>query len=211
MKFYLIGGGSIENDDTKEIDKAAFSEAGGQPKVFVIPWTSSDNQKLEKYIKIMPEYFSNIGAKQVVLASLSDSLEKIKHELDNSDMIYIPGGDTEYLIEAVKRKGLAPLLKSYRKIIVGNSAGAISMCREGILTKDRYNTHIRIVEGFGLVDFSVSTHYKESEDADLLELSKNRKIYAIPEKCAVVWDGKKMKFIGEVYLFYKNGKEKVSD
>jgi hypothetical protein len=56
------------------------------------------------------------------------------------------------------------------------------------------------------VDFSVKVHYKTSRDRELKELSHGRKIYAIPEDSALVFDDGSVSSIGDVYLF-QNGKK----
>jgi hypothetical protein len=65
-----------------------------------------------------------------------------------------------------------------------------------------------ITAGIRLVDFSVKVHYHSSRDSELKELSREGRIYGIPERSALVYDNGALSFIGDVYLF-KDG-EKTS-
>ena len=67
-----------------------------------------------------------------------------------------------------------------------------------------------MISGIGLVDFSVKVHYRPSKDGELKRLSKEEKIYAIPERSALVYDNDNLSFIGNVYLF-QNGEKTRAD
>lgn len=210
MRLYFIGGGDIKDNELIKIDKVVLSKAGKHPRMVILPWTTTDPQRIEAYKVFMSNYFSKLGAKRVYYASISDSKEEIKEKINHSDLIYLPGGDTECLIRTIKQKGLGPILRKYKGIIAGNSAGALALCKESVLTKEYENPpKPKIIDGLGLVDFSVEVHYQKLKDARLLELSKKRRIYAIPEKCAISWYGKRLSPIGPVYLFYKGKKSRV--
>ncbi|MGD6807855.1 MAG: hypothetical protein ACQCN4_12965, partial [Candidatus Bathyarchaeia archaeon] len=66
-------------------------------------------------------------------------------------------------------------------------------------------------EGLGLVDFSVKVHYKAVKDALLRRLSMTQKVYAIPQRAAVVYDEGEMRFIGAVFLFEHGEKTLIAD
>jgi hypothetical protein len=60
------------------------------------------------------------------------------------------------------------------------------------------------------VEFTVKVHYKLSEDAELKSLSKEERIYAIPERSALVYDNGALSFMGDVYVF-QNGEKTHAD
>ena len=53
----------------------------------------------------------------------------------------------------------------------------------------------------GLVDFSVEVHYDEAMDAELLPLSADRTIFAIPDGCALLREDGTAVPVGKVYRF----------
>ena len=210
-KLYFLGGEDLVKRDSENINKKAFVDAGGMPIVLVfIGWASKSVVETEKYRRIIVNYFNDIGAKKIVFAELSDSLEVIGNKMENADLIYLPGGDTKLLIERIKKKGVETLLRRYGKIIIGNSAGALILCSDCLITDNKTLEETTIVPGVGLVDFCVDVHYNSSRDKELMELSKHRRIYAIAEKSALVYDDVRTSFLGSVYLFFKRKKTQCS-
>jgi dipeptidase E len=207
-KLYFLGGEDIVKRDSKEIDKRAFFDAGGAPNVLIFPWTSEPMDRADKYRKVMAEYFKELGASKIDFAEPTESLKEITEKVNRSDLIYLPGGATRILVERMKNARVDNLLRKCNKVIIGNSAGALALCEDCILTKDKDNPATAMISGFGLVNFSVEVHYNTSKDIELKELSMKRKIYAIAERCALVYDGGDLSFIGAVYLFYKGKKTK---
>jgi len=61
--------------------------------------------------------------------------------------------------------------------------------------------------GLGVVDFSVEVHYKDTLDNDLLEQSKDHKIYAIPERTALIVEGEKLSEFGDSIYLFENGQK----
>ena len=207
-KLYFLGGEDIVKRDSKKINKRAFADAGRAPTVLIFPWASESVDKEDKYRNVMAEYFKELGANKVEFAESTDSLKGIAEKVNRSDLIYLPGGVTRILVERMKNARADNLLRKCNKVIIGNSAGALTLCEDCILTKDKDNPVTAIISGFGLVDFSVEVHYNSSKDTELKELSMKRKIYAIPEQCALIYDGGNLSFIGDVYLFYEGKKTK---
>ncbi|MBU1091357.1 Type 1 glutamine amidotransferase-like domain-containing protein, partial [Patescibacteria group bacterium] len=144
-------------------------------------------------------------------AELSDSIKIIKNKIEKSDLIYLPGGDNEILMQKLKK--VANLIKNYDKVIIGNSAGALVLSKKYVhIEKQNSNIKLSMLQGLSLIDFSISVHYKskrpnfpsrnEKEHKKLSEKTK-LKIYAIPEQSALVYDNGNLKFIGKVKVFYK--------
>jgi len=207
-KLYFLGGEDVAERDSEEINNEAFMEAGGTPVVLIFNWSAESVDKTEKYGNILVDYFGDIGASAVEFAELSDSLEQIAQKAKRSDLIYLPGGVTTILLERIRESKVDSLLRQYDKIIVGNSAGALALGRDCILTKGKRNKRTVIIPGLGLVNFSVKVHYKTSKDNELKQLSHKRKIYAIPERCALIYDSGHVSSIGDIYLFQNGEKTK---
>jgi len=202
---YFLGGEDVEKRDSIQINKMAFTKAGELPFVLYFPWTA---RTIDKHRRIISEYFKELCARRIEFVELSDTLDEIVKKVNESDLIYLPGGDTKLLVERLKNAKVSRLLQNYDKVILGNSAGALALCRDCIITKSKRHLETRIFQGLGLVDFSVDVHYEPSKDEELMRLSKERRIYAIPEKSALVYDKGYMSPIGKVFLFDKGVKSK---
>jgi peptidase E len=210
-KLYFLGGEDLVKRDSEEVDKRAFADAGGAPVALVfIGWASKSVDKSEKYRRIIVDYFKEVGAREILFAELADSLEAIDRKMKKADLIYLPGGDTRLLIERIKKKGVEALLRRYDKVILGNSAGALALCKNCLIVSGEAHEKTSTVSGIGLVDFCIDVHYDSSKDKRLMELSKNRRIYAIPERGALVCDENSISNIGDVNVFYRGKKTKCS-
>jgi dipeptidase E len=208
-KLYFLGGENVVKRDAREINETAFRDAGEAPAVTVIPWARAAFFKTYKRQKRLFDYFRSLGARAVDFAEYSDPLEKVAGKVECSDLLYLPGGLTSVLIERLRRKGVDLLLREYDKVIVGRSAGALALCKKGVITK-RNNAAVKMVTGLGLVDFGIKVHYNPSKDIELKRLSKKEKIYAIPERSALVYDNGRLSFIGNVFVF-QNGEKTRAD
>ena len=203
-KLYFLGGENIVKRDSRKINEMAFLDAGGQPAVLVFPWARASFDKAYERRMRLSKYFADLGASTVDFAEYSDLTEEIARKIQCSDLIYLPGGLTSVLVERIRSKNVDSLLRGYDRVIVGRSAGALALSKNGILTK-RHKA-VKIITGIKLVDFSIKVHYKPSKDDELKRLSKEETIYAIPERSALVYDNGVLSFIGDVYLF-QNGEK----
>jgi dipeptidase E len=205
-RLYFLGGENIAKRDSREINEAAFCDAGEEPAVVVFPWARASFDQAYKRRKRLFDYFRNLGACIVDFADYSDTFEEINRKVECSDLIYLPGGLASVLVERLKNKSVDRLLRNYDGVVVGRSAGALALGKKCVVTKNRRNPTSRMISGIGLVDFSVKAHYKPSKDDALKKLSKEEKIYAIPERSALVYDNGALSFIRDVYLF-QNGEK----
>jgi len=207
-KLYFLGGERVRKQDSREINEAAFREAGDEPRVVVFPWARASFDNTFKRRERLFHYFKNLGACRVDFVDYGDSFKDICEKVECSDLIYLTGGLTTVLLERLKRKSVDRLLRKYDKVIVGRSAGALALSKKGVITKGRQPA-VKMIEGLGLVDFSVKVHYKPSKDAVLKRLSKEEKIYAIPERSALVYEDGRFSFMGDVYVFQDGEKTRV--
>ena len=204
-KLYLLGGESVAKQDSKYINEVAFKEAADSPRVLVFPWARKSSDKTHRRWKRLFKYFINIGAGSVEVADYGETFKEISRKVECSDLVYLTGGFTTVLLERLRKKNIAPLLRSYNKVIVGRSAGALVLCKKCFLT-DRRESLVKIVEGLGIVDIGIKVHYRPSGDVELKRLSKKEAIYGIPGRSALVYDSRDLSFIGDVYVF-KNGEK----
>jgi len=205
-KMYFLGGENIVKRDSQEINKKAFLDAGGAPAVVVFSWARASFDKAYKRRKRLFDYFRSLGAIAIEFAEYSDRLEEVARKVECSNLIYLPGGLASILVERLKNRSVDRLLRKYDGVVVGRSAGALALAKKCLVTKNGRNPTTRMISGLGIVDFSVKVHYKPSKDGELKRLSKEEKIYAIPERSALVYDNGRLSFMGNVYMF-QNGKK----
>ena len=200
-KLFLLGGENVSKRNAKEINREAF-KAAGIAKILVFPWARASFDKKYRTRKLLTDYFLSLSALEVNFVDYGESKESIKEVMANSTVIYLTGGQPSILIERLKKSGVAELLQNYNGIIVGRSAGALALCKKCVTTT-RSNQKVRIVNGVGLVDFTLKAHYIPEDEPILKYLSLSESIIAVPEKSAVVWEDGMIGTLGRVYLFSK--------
>ena len=176
----LIGGGEIKgwNFETKDsnqelyqteiIDQEIVKLAGKEnPKMLFIGTASRER---EGYFEAIKNIYSSLGC-QVDCLKMTDS--NIKEKILNSDIIYIGGGNTKFMLSEWEKVNLKEyLLEAYDKGIVlsGFSAGAYCWFK--------YN--YELIEGFGLIDAIICVHYEDKTEEKINEFYTNVKSNNLP-------------------------------
>ncbi|MCW4010468.1 MAG: Type 1 glutamine amidotransferase-like domain-containing protein [Candidatus Bathyarchaeota archaeon] len=207
-KLYFLGGENVAKRDAQEVNTLAFEDAGGAPEVLVFPWARPSFDRTYRRRKRLLDYLRSLGARNVEFSEFSDPPNDIKAKADHANLIYLTGGQTSTLLSRLRNTGVDEILRGYRGVIVGRSAGALVLGKNCLVT-NRYSGAPRVVSGLGLVEFSVKVHYKPDKDNLLKELSKTEKIYAIPQRAALIYDGGAASVVGEVFLFENGQKTRV--
>ena len=165
----------------------------------------SDDGKGEYY-----DYFKNKGF-DVVVVDLKEDQNLVKEKLQNVDIIFVGGGDVNYLLDWAKKSKLDSYLKDILNndvLYIGLSAG------NGLLMPDIGFTWWEPTmkadhAGFGIVDFVLVPHQKESEESDKVKKYTERKkylqtvmdfpwkVYLLQDGQAIKVDGDKVEHIGE--------------
>jgi len=199
-QIYLLGGG--EQEDYYDLDKK-IAENSKNKRIFAINLTTDDKNKLELKKQKLLDHFKKVGYKEIKFASDS---KNIISDMQNADVLFIAGGNTELLLSNIKKNKLAQPIRSFNKVIEGNSAGAYTCCKKYIQIKE----NIREISGLGLVNIKLKVHYTPDFDNRLLKLSENSEIYAVAEKAAIIVENGHFNYLGEVLLFSNKQKKKLN-
>jgi dipeptidase E len=206
-KIYLLGGENTHKRDAEKINQKAFNDACEAPKILVFSWARASFDNTYAKDKIIFDYFRSLGASTINTVSYSSTNVEIKEKIAQSDLVYLTGGVPSVLIERLKKLGVDDLLRDFKGVIVGRSAGALALCRKCVITY-RSTSEVKIIDGLGLVDLTLKAHYKLGWDIELKELSKTQDIFAVPKDSAIIYDNGKLSTINNVYLFH-NGERKI--
>jgi peptidase E len=226
MKLLLTSNGFTSSEIEQALDK--FIDNRKNLKVAIIP-TASDPIEwvLEKEGDVAPydsvarltkerddlgeggdyKYFKDKGH-DPIWVDLKEDPKIIREKLQNVDIIDVPGGDANWLLDWAKKAGLGEYLKDLLDkgvIYIASSAGNGLLMPDIGLTwwtpRDRLD-HI----GFGIIDFCLVVHQKEDDSLksinNLIELKKNYqanfpwKIYLVQDGQAIMVDGDNIEHIG---------------
>ena len=123
-----IGGGELSTGQTLKIDKFIVSAAQkSNPKLLFIPTASLDSLG---YIESVKKTYEGLGCRVEALCLVTSEYRKneIRNLIFDSDIIYVGGGNTLFMMETWKKYQVDRYLtEAYRKCLVlsGLSAGAI--------------------------------------------------------------------------------------
>lgn len=155
-------------------------------KVAFIP-TAADLETDKWFVKAALDQLTELKF-PVTIIDLKDDPFKIKLTLENSDIIYVNGGNTFYLMEWIRKSGVDKYVKELidrGKIYVGGSAGAIitgpSIELAGWSSDgDKNEIGLKDFKGLNIVPFAVYPHYTDSDKELFSEKEKTVKYPVIP-------------------------------
>ncbi|SIR88230.1 Peptidase E [Peribacillus simplex] len=210
MDICFIGGGNHTNNELVEVFLELSKMIKPEAKVLIIPF-ATDNSRYESWMASIRQAFSIMENVSIELLNEDLSDKEMKKSINEHDILYFIGGRPERLIHVIEGKGLAPIIKDFQGLIIGYSAGSLAFCNDCIITKDKDYPETIVIKGLGLVRFSVEVHYEDNIDGDLISLSNERKIYAIPNGSAIFSkNGEPFKVTNDIYSFQNMKKEIVN-
>ena len=208
-KIYLFGGVDTMAGHVSPLDHRWMADAEGG-YICILDLTSRDLPAPSMYRDQMVRHFGVLAQRELVFVSRIRNPEARQNAVCGAGAVYIPGGDTEALLNNIGMLGLKEALCTSTCSIAGNSAGAIALCREAVLTSDSKVSSPKVMPGLGLVNFSIDPHYDSSHDAELIGFSAGRLIYGVPEESVVIREMESTRFFGPVWQFENGDKRKVN-
>ncbi|MFO7619460.1 MAG: Type 1 glutamine amidotransferase-like domain-containing protein [Thermoplasmata archaeon] len=214
-KLYLLGGEDIRKKSSRHIMSRAIEDAGRDPTVLIFPWTSDAIDSEGEHRATITEYFMDLGAETVQFAEPWDPYGALVKKARSSNLIYLPGGNPQLLVDRMLVSRGDEILAEFDGVIVGNSAGAVALCRKYAAVVGQGGAQTtRFFKGFGWLDFAISVHYMSmdqaniSPDSELMALSEKSatKIYAILDDSALTYENGKLEFMGCVFQFHRGNR-----
>lgn len=160
----------------------------------------------------------NFTAELDIIDLLALSITEVEERLADKDVIFVVGGDTDYLMSVYQKTGFDKLLPKLleTKVYVGSSAG--SMVAGKRISEAAYrliygeDSKYNISDYTGLVNLSVMPHldspYFPNRKESLLEAvgKFEGKVYGLRDDSAVVVDGDEVYTVGSEPIVIEGGK-----
>ena len=217
MKLILNGGGEGEKVSTAR--QLLNSLIDHNKKILYIPLAWPDST-YNGCLEFMTDELSDVNKLGIDMIKSTDEL--MSKNFTDYSCIYIGGGNTYKLLNDLKISGAFNKIKQYLLeedgIIYGGSAGAIIFGKDLDSCNTDDDNEVGLIDntGFDMLNgYSLLCHYT-SRDIErtelsrnyLLELSKEKPIYAIPEEDTIFVEDGNIKFIGDrPYYEFINGIE----
>lgn len=163
-KLVCIGGGEIPRIkngiklpyETREIDEEIVRISDKENPKLLFVGTASTNSY--NYFLVIKEIFENLGCIVSNLDLLQDDLnmEDVKNSILNTDIIYVGGGNTRFMLEKWRELGVDKLLiEAYNRGIVCSGLSAGSYCW--------FKTNYDLIEGLGIINAVNCVHYEQKD------------------------------------------------
>ena len=161
---------------------------------------------------------NNFSGEIDIVDLLALTIEEVEERLSDKDVIFVVGGNSDYLMSVYQKTGFDKLLPKIleTKVYVGSSAGSM------VVGKRISEAAYRLIYGqdsdwginnyLGLVDISVMPHLDSPDfpnrKENLLKAvgSFEGKVYGLRDDSAVIIDGDKIQTIGSDPLIIKDGR-----
>lgn len=161
-----------------------------------------------RYYKKNIEFFNKLGIHNILRFDLDETYNKLlEEELFKCDIIQLPGGNTYYFLDILKKRNLIGKLQDYSKnggIILGVSAGALitSPTIGSAQFGDENDVGLTDLSALRLVDFEMMPHWNKWSDYlnDLQEYSVKNDItiYTVSDGEGIVIQDDQINFYGDI-------------
>ena len=182
--------------------KVGFIPTAGDPYPSK-PWMDQDRLML-----------AELGLEVIDVDINNKNKEELRNLLKDTDILFVAGGNTFYLLDKVKSSGFDEIAKELIDkgvLYIGSSAGSMIL-GSAIETAqwqpaDENIVNLKDLTGLGLVNFLISPHFKVKARENIEEevshtkyptvvLTDQQAVLCIDGKCKIIGEGEKISFNG---------------
>lgn len=186
--------------------------------IVFIPANFENMEKVNGYANIDVSWFKEIGINLNGITVLNDTMtkEEMFRSIENADIIFLMGGDTLKQNDFLMKNDLKPIIKTFKKVVIGISAGAINLSNISLCSKDEEDGVEKTItyEGIGRINYTIEPHFdidnKILLQNELYPLSEKITIYGLPNNTGVrIIDSNFEILYGDFYKILNNEVEKI--
>ena len=186
--------------------------------IVFIPTNFENMEKVNGYANIDVSWFKEIGINLNGITVLNDTMtkEEMFRSIENADIIFLMGGDTLKQNDFLMKNDLKPIIKTFKKVVIGISAGAINLSNISLCSKDEEDGVEKTItyEGIGRINYTIEPHFdidnKILLQNELYPLSEKMTIYGLPNNTGVrIIDSNFEILYGDFYKILNNEVEKI--
>lgn len=186
--------------------------------IVFVPTNFENMEKVNDYANIDVFWFKEIGINLNGITVLNDTMtkEEMFRSIENADIIFLMGGDTLKQNDFLMKNDLKPIIKTFKKVVIGISAGAINLSNISLCSKDEEDGIEKTItyEGIGRINYTIEPHFdidnKILLQNELYPLSEKKTIYGLPNNTGVrIIDSNFEILYGDFYKISNNEVEKI--
>jgi len=184
--------------------KLLFNDASAIKLAYIT--TAGKGAEDKSYLEIHKEMLRKEGYVFEELDIEDKTEDELRELLKNKNAVYVEGGNTFYLLKAVRESGFDKVIKELLEkgvVYIGSSAGSYIACPTIEMAtwkpKPRDRFGVTDFTGLNLVPFLVKAHYRR-EDEDVIKkgiLQSKYPVKVLEDGQAILAEGDEYKLIGE--------------
>lgn len=193
---------------------------GKRRKITYITGCVADKSKSKSYRNGASKNLVELGIdmQEFTLLWKNGNPKEIAEQIQESDIVYLLGGNPHEQTSYIKASGLDTVLRSYNGIIIGVSCGSMTMSENVIVPRcgDKYPTGL-IRKGIELTSLNVFPHFDyainqeiiDTKDgyiqiSDLLKISNDYEILGLPNESIIRCSDDGIHLMGELPYLLSN-------
>lgn len=203
MRLFFLS--NTRNNTNKEIIDCLRSWI--KPKARIAYFSSAPDPSRKYFLENVDWFGKIIDRSNLHYLDVNSSMDEIK-SLKKADAIFLGGGNTYHLLQALRNTRADQLLKQVDVPIIGVSAGGICLTQDIRIATAENDIGATDHQGLGLVDFGFYPHYVadevcQTEINSFMELTKTKVVLALPEYSGIAVTKGGVVHLGEVIRFLK--------
>jgi peptidase E len=156
---------------------------------------------------VMPLLNYGINDNNITLINcFVDSPESAKAKINASDILFLPGGFPDKIMDRLTELDLVNVVEQHGGIIMGWSAGAMVQCLDYYLSPDEDYPEFAYKKGLNCIkDFAVEVHYRnapsQNKSIEKFIREKGKAVYTTENQSAIIVDGSKVTLLGNAKVY----------
>ena len=218
MISYIFSGFNSKEHFGKEVRKYFKKDMIKCESITFIPGEFDDIDKVKRYVATDVEWFKEININIKKVNILNDNMTKcdMKNIIENTDILFIMGGNTQKQNQFLEKYKLKKLIKETNAVTIGISSGAINLAKKSLCSKDLDDGVEKTIvyNGIGRISYTFEPHFDKNNPNFLIEelypLSNKIKIYGLPNETGIRISNNNYDIImGDLYVIHKNEIKKL--
>ena len=203
-RIIALGGGDMREKTTLKIDEYVANlakERAGEKRAYGLYIGTASHDFMPAFNTFRKTYTSvfDIKADCLLIVNMDTPEEKINEKFSKADFIYVGGGDTLFMLETWKKKGILQKLKeAYLRgvILVGRSAGAVCWFKQMFTDSEIMNgksEEYKLYDGLNYLEGTFCPHYNLRKD-DFIKVVNEKGLklsYGVEDDSAIVFENEK--------------------
>lgn len=205
----------------KEVRESFLEILPGKPedlKVAFIP-TAAYPEINQTYLELAKDELKRMGFVDIIELDIkNEQVVKIEEVLNTSDIVYVNGGNTFFLLHWVRQSGfdkILKVLKNKEMIYLGVSAGSYIACPTIEMAnwkhQDRNVVGMEDFTALNLVPFLLTAHFEDNHKQAIFDGARSTPlpVVALNDKQAIVVSNHETRLIGDQEKNFFNDFEKI--